>query len=134
MQNNEPFVDVTVSNADLKAGTWITLVAAQGVGTFVTIDKMYIQMLYGGTNVWTNNPNMWVRWGGGAATITIGAFTGLWTTAGDGFGNYLVGEGGVRANYENLAVTWRPSIVPTGNAGNDNTVVIRAYYKVENFI
>lgn len=123
---------ITWSNAELKAGTAKTVLAAQGAGTIVIPHSVILKMNYGGTNVFTNAPNVSCDWSSGLEHFTTGPGAGFWQAASNQIDVFLIGGSGIDSytNVENDPVTLELAAALTGNAANNNTVSIVFEYSI----
>lgn len=132
---------VTWSNAALKAGTSLTVLAAQGAGTVIVPVSCVFKFVYGGNNAFTNSPTSQINFStvNGTRPIFTGpAAGGFWqaTSSAYAFLNIQPLTGGFLQTYnntvsENTAVSATLSIPLTGNASGDNTVkIIMTYFLV----
>jgi len=132
-QNVQTFAtnSLTWTNAQLKAGTPLTIVPAQGPGFVVIISGIYLRMNYGGTNVFTNSPAINIDYNGilsASLAIDVNVF---WQSAAN---TVSVNEGpnmaSLLSNFDNQPVILNLTAALTGNAAGDNTVTVIAEYQV----
>jgi hypothetical protein len=127
-------VQVTLTNAQLKAATAVQIIAAQGAGTFIIPCGVIWKLKYGGTNAFTNAPGHQLTFGSTYNTNTIISNSGgttFWQATTSRY--YENGSGFVLftgSSVENTAVYSTMSTGATGNAANNNTVVIQVFYYV----
>lgn len=122
----------TITNAQLKAGTPITLISAGGAGTIIYVTSANFKLNYGGNNAFSNTPTAGISYSTTTtnALITIGA--SFWTAT----SNYYsipspynaVSLAADASALENAAISWVMSAASTGNAANDNTVTVEIKY------
>lgn len=133
MANTIYVVEQTISNADLKSGATITLVAAPTSPYFYAVDQVYFKLNYGGNNAFTaSNP---VAIGNGADSSLIVLGDTFWKATTNAYGYY----GGAatlattETNFLAKSLNFVLSGGTTGNAANDNTVTVIVYYRIIKF-
>jgi hypothetical protein len=124
---------VTWSNAALKAGTALTLVASAGAGVVIVPVQAVYKFNYGGTNAFTSNPTADIGFGTTQGTSiklngpsSIGTF---WMATANEY--YLTTMNGITLTAvaaENTAIYARLSAALTGNAAGNNTVTVQLIY------
>lgn len=121
----------TWTNAQLKAGTTLTVVPAPGVGKRLEIVNVTWTLLYGGNNAFTNAPAMAV-YTGSYYTLAVPASTTLWQATEDSLLFYNIPNFAVvKSQVDNGALIVTLASALTGNAANDNTVVVEMDYYIE---
>jgi hypothetical protein len=127
---------VTLTSAQVKAleSTPITLVAAQGAGKSIVPIQVQMKLVYGGTNPFTNPQDIDVRY-------TNGAGAAVAVANGSGFIDQSASTynlPGIDADVITIAtgvenqplVLFNSSTAITGNAANNNTLVVTILYIV----
>lgn len=117
-----------ITNAQLVAGSQLTIVNAPGPGKYLVPISASAEMNYGGTNAFTNEPVIQLKVGTAITHATVASAPNIafW----QGTSNQLVGLGpqaipqSSSAAWENAAMTWNMSVGTTGNAAMDNTAAI----------
>jgi hypothetical protein len=123
---------ITWTNAALKAGTSLLILAAQGNGVVIIPVSVVIKLVYGGSNAFTNAPTYTLNYGsvnGTALALTIvGSVAFSEATA-----NFYHMEAQISATNsalacENLAVYATLNAAMTGNAAGNNTIKVNMLY------
>ena len=128
--------NILITNAQIKAlrTTPITVIAAQGSGKMISIISATVKFNYGGSNVFVTGGNLELH-----INNTSGILYSAWNSAiYTGSVDNIYGVVGPQANgattqgvMENLPVVLTTaSSNPTGNAANDNTLLINILYQV----
>lgn len=127
-------VQVTLTNAQLKAATAVQLLAAQGAGTVIIPTATVWKFKYGGTNAFTNAPGQQLTYGSTYNTNTVctnWGSTTFWRATASRYYENVGSTGTIAASsLENTAIYSTMSMGATGNAANDNTVVVFLFYYV----
>jgi hypothetical protein len=125
-------LNFSMTNAQIKAGNAVTLVAAQGSGIVIVPVAITLKLVYGGSNAFTSAPTIFIQYG-----ITIGS-NDSWqisttTTFFEATSNFyittppLVKNQIAYTSIENTALTIGFTAV-TGNAAGDNTITGNLLY------
>lgn len=128
--------NITITNAQIKAlrTTPITVIAAPGAGKMISIVCATVKFNYGGTNVFVTGGNLELH-----VNNTAGILYSAWNSAiYTGSVDNIYGIVPAQANgattqgvMENLPIVLTTAASdPTGNAANDNTMVINILYQV----
>lgn len=126
------YADVALTSANVKAlkATPITLVAAPGADKAIVPEAIAIVVNYGGTNAFTEtDDDLSIGYSGGAEIKEIES-TGLIDQTNDEW-RYITfeyGETFVPAENKAVVITNLDDEI-AGNAGNDNTIHVRLYYR-----
>ena len=141
-QDSVHVAKVTLTSAQIKAlhGTPITVVAAQGANTVIWPIMAAYKFIYGGSNVFVAGASqaIWLSYGGtthywydSGGLISNGMLVG--STTKFGFQTFQNNSGNVGI-YDNVALVVYNSVATeiTGNAANDNSVIIEITYRVAN--
>ncbi len=122
---------VTLTNSQLKnIGTVaIQIVPAQGAGSIILPLSLCCKLEYGGTNPFTNSPNLFLNYGssiGSNQIVEIFAGVGFNEATSNAYATStsMNDSGSVAANCENTGVFFSTNASFTGNAANDNTMKI----------
>lgn len=120
----------TYTNAAIKAGSALTIVPAQGAGTYVQVQNIDMRFNYGGNNNFTSTQVLNVNWGANF-WYSINPGAGFWeATANRIYNSYPTNTNDLLSNVENMPINVQLAAGLTGNAAADNTVTIDCYYKV----
>lgn len=128
---------VVWSNSDLKANVDLTVVPAQGAGKVISPVSYTAKMVYGGNNAFTGAPTTTPYMNSTATPLGTASGWGavFWNATQNAY--YFWGGlgGGVTDNQlgslaENLPLMLHNSVAMTGNAANDNYVVVECVYYV----
>lgn len=133
------YADVTLDSDQVKAlaTTQITLVAAQGAGTTILFMGAVLKLDYGGTNAFAEDAdNLTIKYtdDSGAAVSQAIEMTGFIDQTADTYTNALPVINSIAAA---TAAENQPLVLDnindniTGNAGDDNALVVRTYYLVQ---
>lgn len=126
------YADVALTSANVKAlkATPITLVAAPGADKAIVPEAIAIVVNYGGTNAFTEaDDDLSIGYSGGAEIAEIES-TGLIDQTNDEW-RYITfeyGETFVPEENKAVVITNLDDEI-AGNAGNDNTIHVRLYYR-----
>lgn len=130
--------NITWTNAALKAGTSLLLLAAQGSGVIIVPVCISYKFIYGGTNVFTNSSNSQINYGtlyntSTIASATLNNFT-FWQASAN---QYFLENPGIGTVFtatvaENTSVYATLFTALTGNAAGDNTAVVQMIYYTVN--
>lgn len=126
---------VTIPNSDLKSGASTLIIPAQGAGTVIVAYSAVWQLIYGGSNAFTNIPLDRLSYG---STYTTGRiFDGpggasFWQATTNFYAYQLFQQTTTLANslVENTALYNTMSTAATGNASNDNIIKVNVLYYV----
>jgi hypothetical protein len=127
---------VTVTNADLKAGNSSLLIAAQGSGKVIICYNVIWKFVYGGSNVFTNTPLNQINFGSTYNSGTILTNSGgasFWQASSNQYFTAVTGSTNLitaASTCENTGVYFTMSTGATGNAANDNTIIMQVQYLV----
>ena len=120
-------VKVTLTAAQIKAlnTTPITLVAAQGAGTYVSVDEIVATLNYG-TTQFTGSNNIEIRHTNGSGAKVTGDLAYAWLN-----GSAVAAVKAVSAALTPVANSAIVASVPTANpAAGDSTVTLDVVYRV----
>lgn len=125
-------VTATWTNADLKAGTALTLLPAQGAGTIIVPVSIYLKLNYGGNSAFTNSRTI------SAINPVNGMSPGaaFWQATADAIATGLPVDETTGASFAllsniNYVLTLSGGLL--GNPDNDNTVTVKMRYYIMQF-
>lgn len=120
----------TITNAQLAAGSTVTLIAAPGAGNSITILSVDIKFVNGSADPFTNTPTGTVGYSSTSNFIAQVSSATFWQATTNRHWIQAVPNGILYAasNVENKAIQWLMSTGTTGNPTGDNTVKIYIKY------
>lgn len=131
-------VEMTLTSAQIKAirATPITILAAQGAGTVIEFLSGSVFFVYAGTNVFTNPQNLALKFKDGTGAGLTAAITaaGFLDQAASEYQLVTQTSGIIysKANSDNQPLVMHNTGASeiTGNAANDNTILVKISYAV----
>jgi len=121
----------TISNAQLRSTSPITLVSAQGAGTVVAVRFIDIKFNYGGTNAFTTGGGLVVTYDGDFSNAVIRSSAWDYSQAEDAIGYVACSPTPILSSLAaNKQVTFAVAVALGGNAANNNTVTVVVHYEV----
>jgi len=138
------FVTTTYTNTQMKTGATITVIPAAGAGVIIVPLRVYFRMNYGGTNAFTNSPNISVIYASAATVISTieGNDNPFWRATNTTFASATLlpdtihgSEGrtvsGAITSFRNTAVQVKLTVNITCNAANNNNLtILMEYYTI----
>lgn len=129
----------TITSAQIKVlrATPLTLIAAQGANTIITVVNVSSKYVYAGTNAFTNGQNIILRYGNGLNAALSGNI--ITATSLNGTINTFGTQLGLVSQIDKAAGVLDNSLIQiansgaseiTGNAANDNTLILQIFYIV----
>ena len=128
----------TLTSTQIKAlhGTPIQLIAAPGANNTIFVIQAVAKYIYGGTNVFTAAASQTINlYYGTGANLGMIVFNASLTTAASSVTSFQFNQGGSPlATFENVAVNLYNSSATeiTGNAANNNSVMVKVLYQIFN--
>lgn len=123
---------ITMTNAQMKAATQITIVTAPGAGFSIFPIMAILKMNYGGSNTFTNSPIIQFNWNAVTECMAVpgtAAFMqGTQSQSQSYVNNLQVDENSTLIENQSITCVLVPAV--TGNASNNNTMSIVLVYNI----